>query len=144
MATFLLILEETTNPRVAASCIDGFAHAIKICGYFDMASERSHFVQSFVRFAFISDQKEIKDKNVQVIHKILELATQHGNFLGDSWQYVLQEVSRLEEMINLGKGQRDSDFFDPNSQPQPRQREQVPQPDELPMDLKSVRERTYQ
>jgi len=33
--------------------------------------------------------------------------------LGESWFFVLDCVSRLEEMINVGSGQvRDRDFFD--------------------------------
>ena len=121
-----------------------FAHSIKICGYYNMVTERSHFVQSFVRFALISDQKEIKEKNIQVIQKILELATQHGNYLGDSWQFILQEVSRLEEMINLGLGQKDSDFFDPNSQQQRQERREVQSNEEQPADYKTQRERIFQ
>lgn len=47
-----------------------------------------------------------------VIQKIIELATLQGNYLGESWQFVLECVSKLEEMINLGTGQmRDKDFF---------------------------------
>lgn len=35
---------------------------------------------------------------------MLELATHQGNYLGDSWYYVLDCVSHLEEMINMGSG----------------------------------------
>jgi hypothetical protein len=43
-----------------------------------------------------------------VIIKILELATFSGNFLGDGWKFVLDCVSGIEEMLNLGY----MDFFD--------------------------------
>jgi len=43
-----------------------------------------------------------------VISKILELATFSGNYLGDGWKFVLDCVSSIEEMLNLGY----TDFFD--------------------------------
>ena len=85
MATFSVILEETNDTNIAALCIEGFAHSIKICGYYDMVTERNAFVSSFAQFASVTDQKKIKEKNIQVIRKILELATYQGNYLGDSW-----------------------------------------------------------
>ena len=89
LATFSFILEETNDINIAALCIEGFAHSIKICGYYEMVTERNAFVSSFAKFASVTDQKKIKEKNIQVIHKILELATYQGNYLGDSWQFVL-------------------------------------------------------
>ena len=56
-------------------CIEGFAHSIKICGYYEMITERNAFVSSFAQFAQVTDTKRLSEKNVQVIQKILELAT---------------------------------------------------------------------
>jgi hypothetical protein len=51
-----------------------------------------------------------------VIQKIIELATLQGNYLGESWQFIIECVSKLEEMINLGSGQmKDRDFFESSS-----------------------------
>lgn len=35
----------------------------------------------------------------------MDLATYQGNYLGESWFYVLECVSRIEELINMGSGQ---------------------------------------
>ena len=109
------MLEKTNDQNTAALCIEGFAHSIKICGYFNMREERDAFVSSLSKFAQVSSDIRIKHKNILVIKRILELATFQGNYLGESWFFVLDCVSKLEEMINVGQGQlRDSDYFDPN------------------------------
>lgn len=87
--------------------------SIKICGYFDLKTERDAFVSSFAKFTLMTNEKRIKPKNIQCIQKLFEFAIHQGNYLGESWFFVLECVSRLEEMINLGSGQvRDREFFD--------------------------------
>jgi hypothetical protein len=82
-----------------------------------MKDERDAFVASLSKFASVSSDQRIKNKNILVIQKILELATFQGNYLGESWYFVLDCVSKLEEMINVGQGNiLDSDFFETNSQ----------------------------
>lgn len=69
-----------------------------------METERDAFVASLSQFAQFGSEKRLKNKNIQVIHKILELATYQGNYLGESWYFVLDCISKLEEMITLGQG----------------------------------------
>ena len=69
-----------------------------------MADERDAFVASFSKFASVSHDHRLKNKNILVIQKILELAAFQGNYLGESWFFVLDCVSKLEEMIILGQG----------------------------------------
>ena len=115
LVTFSLILEETNDTNIAELCIECFAHAIKICGFFNMATQRDAYVDSFAKFGRVGSDRQIKNKNIMVIQRILELATYQGNYLGDSWKYVLKCVSSLEDMINMGSGSlKDSDFFDTN------------------------------
>ena len=113
LATFSMILEETNDDATASLCIEGIIHSIKICGYFNLKIERDAFVSSFAKFTLVTNEKRIKPKNIECIVKLLDFATNEGNYLGESWFFVLECVSRLEEMINLGSGQvRDRDFFD--------------------------------
>jgi len=116
LSTFSVVLEKTNDQNTAALCIEGFAHSIKICGYFNMKDERDAFVASLSKFASVSSDQRIKNKNILVIRQILELATYQGNYLGESWFFVLECISRLEEMIQVGHGNiLDSDFFETNS-----------------------------
>lgn len=113
LVTLSIILEETTDDQIALQCIEGFVHSIKICGYYDLRTERDAFVSSFAKFTQVSNERKIKPKNIMCIQKLLELATYQGNYLGESWGFVLECVSKLEELINMGSGQMtDRDFFD--------------------------------
>ena len=100
LVTFSRILEETPEDEIANICIEGFAHSIKICGYYNMTTERAAFVSSLAKFTQVSSERRIKAKHIMVIQKIIELATLQGNYLGESWQFVLECISKLEEMIN--------------------------------------------
>lgn len=104
LATFSMILEETNDDATASLCIEGIIHSIKICGYFSLKTERDAFVSSFAKFTLVTNEKRIKPKNIECIKKLLDFATNQGNYLGESWFFVLECVSRLEEMINLGSG----------------------------------------
>jgi brefeldin A-inhibited guanine nucleotide-exchange protein len=75
LSTLSVILEKTNDTNTAALCVEGFAHSIKICGYFNMQDERDAFVASFAKFSQIGSEQRIKNKNILVIEKILELAT---------------------------------------------------------------------
>lgn len=113
MAIFSMLLERTTEDHIAAFCIEGFTHSIKICGYFDLKTERDAFVSSFAKFTLVTSERKLQPKNIYCIESLLDLATHQGNYLGESWFFVLECISRLEEMINLGSGQvHDREFFD--------------------------------
>lgn len=51
LVTFSRILEETNDEEIASLCIEGFAHSIKICGYYNMTTEREAFVSSLAKFS---------------------------------------------------------------------------------------------
>jgi hypothetical protein len=51
-------------------------------------------------------------KHIACIEALLGLAANEGNYLGESWYYVLDCISKIEEMKLLGTGQMaDSEFF---------------------------------
>jgi brefeldin A-inhibited guanine nucleotide-exchange protein len=75
LATFSMILEETTDDAVANLCIEGMIMSIKICGYFDLKTERDAFVSSFAKFTLVTNEKRIKPKNIQCIQRLLDFAT---------------------------------------------------------------------
>jgi hypothetical protein len=49
-------------------------------------------------------ERRIKQKNIYCIESLMDLATYQGNYLGESWLFVLQCISKLEEMINMAQG----------------------------------------
>jgi brefeldin A-inhibited guanine nucleotide-exchange protein len=104
LATLSMILEETTDEAMSNLCIEGFILSIKICGFFNMRTERDAFVSSFAKFTLVTSERRLKPKNLACIVSLMNLATYQGNYLGESWYFVLECVSKLEEMINMGSG----------------------------------------
>jgi brefeldin A-inhibited guanine nucleotide-exchange protein len=63
-AVFSYLLEINTDPEIVELCIDGFTHSIKICGFYNMVTERDAFVGCLAKFTGLSTRKEMKDKNI--------------------------------------------------------------------------------
>lgn len=64
LVTFSRILEETTEEDIAGICIEGFAHSIKICGYYNMTTERAAFVSSLAKFTQVTSDRRIQSKHI--------------------------------------------------------------------------------
>jgi brefeldin A-inhibited guanine nucleotide-exchange protein len=115
LAVFSVLLEESDDSKITELCIEGFMHAIKISGFYNMNTERDAFVSSLSKFTQVSAIKEIKEKNIECIRALLNLATYEGNYLKNSWYYVLDCISKIDYMHVLGTGARkDSEFFNAN------------------------------
>jgi len=67
LATLSIILEETVDESIAALCIEGFILSIKICGFFNMRTERDAFVSSFAKFTLVTSERKLKPKNISCI-----------------------------------------------------------------------------
>lgn len=120
LAVFSVLLEESEDTRITELCIEGFMHAIKISGFYSMNTERDAFVSSLSKFtqmifSGVGAIREIKEKNLECIRALLNLATYEGNYLRSSWYYVLDCISKIDYMYVLGTGARgDADFFNTN------------------------------
>ena len=93
-------------------------HAISIAGFFDLKETRDAFVSSLSKFTVVSNTREIKPKNISCIRELLNLAINNGDCLQDSWSFVLDCISRIEEMRVQGLGNvSDSEFFQSRVEP---------------------------
>lgn len=75
LATLSMILEETVDDTISNLCIEGFILSIKICGYFNMKTERDAFVSSFAKFTMVTSERRLKPKNIMCIKSLMDLAT---------------------------------------------------------------------
>ena len=75
MAIFSMLLERTNEEYISNLCIEGFTHSIKICGFFDLKTEREALVSSFAKFTLVSSEKKLQPKNISCIQSLLDLAT---------------------------------------------------------------------
>jgi len=60
LAVLGMILEESQDEHMQKLCIEGFILSIKICGFFNMATQREAFVSSFARFTMVTPERRIK------------------------------------------------------------------------------------
>lgn len=112
LAVFSVVLDETEDPLVADLCLQGFMHAIRISGHFEIHEVRNAFVSSLSKFTLVSASKELKQKNISCIRELLNLAIHDGDCLRDSWSYVLDCISKIDHMRVLGLGDlTDSEYF---------------------------------
>lgn len=87
-------------------------HAIRISGHFEINDVRNAFVSSLNKFTQVDTYKELKQKNINCIRELLNLAIHDGNCLKDSWKYVIDCISKIDHMRTLGLGDlTDSEYF---------------------------------
>lgn len=69
-------------------------------------------MSSLSKFTQVSASREIKEKNINCIRELLNLAIHDGDCLRDSWSYVLDCISKIDHMRVLGLGDLpDSEYF---------------------------------
>ncbi|RLN33662.1 brefeldin A-inhibited guanine nucleotide-exchange protein 5 [Panicum miliaceum] len=96
LATFSVTMEEgDSKPRIV-SCMDGFRAGIHLTRVLGMDTMRYAFLTSLVRFTFLHAPKEMRSKNVEALRTLLGLADTDMDALQDTWNAVLECVSRLE------------------------------------------------
>ncbi|XP_062187526.1 brefeldin A-inhibited guanine nucleotide-exchange protein 5-like isoform X2 [Phragmites australis] len=96
LATFSVTMEEgDSKPRVV-SCMEGFRAGIHLTRVLGMDTMRYAFLTSLVRFTFLHAPKEMRSKNIEALRILLALADTDMDALQDTWNAVLECVSRLE------------------------------------------------
>nr|BAC79659.1 putative guanine nucleotide-exchange protein GEP2 [Oryza sativa Japonica Group]BAD30105.1 putative guanine nucleotide-exchange protein GEP2 [Oryza sativa Japonica Group] len=96
LATFSVTMEEgDSKPRVVL-CMEGFRAGIHLTRVLGMDTMRYAFLTSLVRFTFLHAPKEMRSKNVEALRTLLGLADTDMDALQDTWNAVLECVSRLE------------------------------------------------
>ncbi|XVE53803.1 hypothetical protein DITRI_Ditri03aG0031500 [Diplodiscus trichospermus] len=96
LATFSVVMEEGENKPMVVLCMEGFRAGVHITYVLGMDTMRFAFVTSLVRFTFLHAPKEIRSKNVEALRTLLGLCDLEPDSLQDTWNAVLECVSRLE------------------------------------------------
>jgi brefeldin A-inhibited guanine nucleotide-exchange protein len=96
LAVLSVVLDETEDSAIADLCLQGFIHAIRISGHYEIHEVRNAFVSSLSKFTQVSASREIKEKNINCIRELLNLAIHDGDCLMDSWSYVLECISKID------------------------------------------------
>ncbi|GLT74209.1 hypothetical protein SLA2020_460200 [Shorea laevis] len=96
LATFSVTMEESENKPRVVLCMEGFKAGIHITHVLGMDTMRYAFLTSLVRFTFLHAPKEMHSKNVEALRTLLNLCELELDSLHDTWNAVLECVSRLE------------------------------------------------
>ncbi|RDY07326.1 Brefeldin A-inhibited guanine nucleotide-exchange protein 5, partial [Mucuna pruriens] len=96
LATFSVTMEEGDNKPRVILLMEGFKAGIHITFVLGMDTMRYAFLTSLVRFTFLHAPKEMRSKNVEALRTLLVLCDSDTNALQDTWNAVLECVSRLE------------------------------------------------
>lgn len=96
LATFSVTMEEGENKPRFFLCMEGFKAGIHITHVLGMDTMRYAFLTSLVRFTFLHAPKEMRSKNVEALRTLLALCDTEPDSLQDTWNAVLECVSRLE------------------------------------------------
>lgn len=110
--TVLQDVDEQTEPGIMELCVEGLKLCVRVTARFDMHTKRDAVVSALAMFTYLMTLKEIKQKNVECIKALLNIALTDGGHLATSWQHVLQCLSRLEQLqLISNKSQPDFQYF---------------------------------
>lgn len=98
LATFSVTMEEGDNKPRVILLMEGFKAGIHITYVLGMDTMRYAFLTSLIRFNFLHAPKEMRSKNVEALRTLLILCDSDMNALLDTWNAVLECVSRLEHI----------------------------------------------
>ncbi|KAJ9558540.1 hypothetical protein OSB04_013154 [Centaurea solstitialis] len=96
LATFSVTMEERENKSRVLLCMEGFKEGIYITHVLRMDTMRYAFLTSLVRFTFLHAPRDMLGKNVEALRTLLYLCDSEPETLQDTWNAVLECISRLE------------------------------------------------
>ena len=96
-------LQESDDAEAIMACLNGVRAAIKITCIFDMELEKNTFISSLSKFTLLNNIQEMREKNLEAIGTLLEIAHQEGGSLGSSWKDVVSCISQLEKLQIVGE-----------------------------------------
>lgn len=100
LATFSVTMEEGDNKPRVVLCMEGFRAGIHITHVLGMDTMRYAFLTSLVRFNFLHAPKDMRSKNVEALRTLLALCESETEALQDTWNAVLECISRLEYIVS--------------------------------------------
>ncbi|KAL4180654.1 hypothetical protein AMTRI_Chr12g233700 [Amborella trichopoda] len=96
LAAFSVTMEDSDNKPRVLLCMEGFRSGIHLARVLGMDTMRYAFLTSLVRFTFLHAPKDMRSKNVEALRTLLLLCDVETESLQDTWNAVLECVSRLE------------------------------------------------
>ena len=96
-------LQESEDAETVMACLEGIRHSVRISCIFDMELEKNAFLSTLSKFTLLSNVHEMREKNIEAIRTLLDIAYQEGGNLGTSWKDIVVCISQLEKLQLLGE-----------------------------------------
>jgi hypothetical protein len=100
--------------ELVIECLETMMDAIHLSAILGMETARETLVNSLAKFTTLDAVREMKPRHVECVKALLKVAVRDGNYLCESWEPVLQCVSRLNRLAEYaanGGGDVDDPFF---------------------------------
>ncbi|XAR51125.1 hypothetical protein NMG60_11005668 [Bertholletia excelsa] len=99
LATSSVTMGEGENKPRVILCMEGFKAGIQITYVLGMDTMRYAFLTSLIRFNLLHVPRDMRSKNVEALRALLALCDSDTDALQDSWNAVLECISRLEFIV---------------------------------------------
>lgn len=96
LAAFSVTMEDSENKPRVLLCMEGFQMGVHLTKVLGMETMRYAFLTSLVRFTFTHSPREMRTKNAEALRTLLAMAEREPDALQDTWNALLECVSRLE------------------------------------------------
>ncbi|KAG0557352.1 hypothetical protein KC19_11G122800 [Ceratodon purpureus] len=100
LAAFSVTMEDSDNKPRVLLCMEGVRLGIHLTKALGMETMRYAFLTSLVRFTFLHAPREMRSKNVEALKTLLSMCQNEPEALQDTWNAVLECVSRLEFIVS--------------------------------------------
>lgn len=100
LATISVTMEEGENKPRVSLCMEGFKALIPITYRLGMDTMRYAFLASLIRFTSLHALKDMRSRNVEALRTLLALCDSDPNSLQDTWNPILECLSRLENITS--------------------------------------------
>ncbi|KAH3666507.1 hypothetical protein OGAPHI_003503 [Ogataea philodendri] len=84
--------------------LEGIKLSIHISCMFDLDYARTSFIRALVQFCNLNNPEELKDKNIDAVYSLLDVAVEENSNLGSSWKSILTSISQIERLKLLSQG----------------------------------------
>ena len=93
---------DVNDLQTVQTCMLSFRCAIHLSSIFDVETARNAFTSTLTKYAFINSSHDFlfRQKHVESIRAVLDVAIVDGNWLKAAWLDVLRCISQLERIMN--------------------------------------------
>ena len=107
LATVSVALEQEQQSNMVGLALQGFFLQVKVMGHLGLETAQEAAMVSIAKFTNLRSLKDVKYKNIKAVETVMQIGLGVQNGLGRQWKYVLETLSRLEQIVMMVQVQQD-------------------------------------